>query len=187
LQNLSRVASQAVPPPSGETLLAVSRQFSLLLLGVNAKGDDRGRTELVMLPFILTLLVWLSTVCWRETMKAKQLGMLAGISALLVGISIQPAPATAQGFELEFGERGMRIERPDNYDRRYDRRERRRYERSGCGPREAVSAASRYLNDPYINAENRNYYYIDGYGKRGGARNRPDSVMISKAPGCPRV
>ncbi|CAN7620624.1 hypothetical protein [Neorhizobium tomejilense] len=119
-------------------------------------------------------------------MKAKQFGLLAGMSALLVGVSIQPAPATAQGFEFEFGERGMRIERPDGYDRRYDRRER-RYERSGCGPREALGAASRYLDDPYINAENRRYYYIDGYGKRGGGRGRPDSVMISKAPGCPRV
>ncbi|UIK08736.1 hypothetical protein [Neorhizobium galegae] len=124
-------------------------------------------------------------------MKAKQFGLLAGMSALLVGISIQPAPATAQGFELEFGERGMRIERPDGYDRRHDRRYDRRYERrserSGCGPREALGAASRYLDDPAINAENRRYYSIDGYGKRGGGRGRPDSVMISKAPGCPRV
>ena len=116
-------------------------------------------------------------------MKTKQLGLLAGISALLVGISIQPVPATAQGFEFEFGERGMRIERPDGYDRRYDRR----YERSGCGPREALAAASRHLDDPYISRANRNYYFIGGYGKRGGSRGHPDSVIISRAPGCPRA
>ncbi|WP_152564498.1 hypothetical protein [Neorhizobium vignae] len=124
-------------------------------------------------------------------MKAKQLGLLAGISALLVGISIQPVPASAQGFEFEFGERGMRIERPDyyerRYDRRYERREERRYDRRGCSPRAALAAASRHLDDPYITATNRNYYYIAGYGKRGGARGRPDSVQISRAPGCQRV
>ncbi|MCJ9751203.1 hypothetical protein MOV61_10805 [Neorhizobium sp. BETTINA12A] len=140
-----------------------------------------------MLPFILSLLIWRITIAGRKTMRAKLIGLLAGMSTVLVGVGIQPAPASAQGFEFEFGERGPRMERRYYDDRRYERREERRYERSGCGPREAVAAASRYLNDPYINTENRNYYYIDGYGKRGGARNRPDSVMISKAPGCPRV
>ncbi|WP_172745819.1 hypothetical protein [Neorhizobium sp. T7_12] len=123
-------------------------------------------------------------------MKAKQFGLLAGISALLVGVSIQPAPATAQGFEFEFGERGMRIERPDYYDRRYDRRYERRDERRydrGCSPRAALNAASRYLDDPYITATNRNYYFIAGYGKRGGNRGRSDSVIISRAPGCSRA
>jgi hypothetical protein len=120
-------------------------------------------------------------------MRAKLIGLLAGISTLLVGIGIQTAPATAQGFEFEFGDRGPRLERRDYYDRRYDRREGRRYERSSCSPRQALGAATRFLDDPYINSENRNYYYIDGYGKRGGARGRPDSVIITKAPGCPRV
>uniref|UniRef100_UPI003100FFC0 hypothetical protein n=1 Tax=Neorhizobium sp. EC2-8 TaxID=3129230 RepID=UPI003100FFC0 len=119
-------------------------------------------------------------------MKAKKIGFLAGISTLLLGIGVQPAPVAAQGVEFQFGERGVRVERPDYYNRRYDRREDRRYDRYGCSPREALAAASRYLNDPYINSQNRNYYFIDGYGKRGGARNRLDSVVISRAPGCER-
>jgi len=119
-------------------------------------------------------------------MRAKLIGPMAAVSTVLVGLSIQPAPATAQGFEFEFGDRGPRMERRYYDDRRYDRREERRNDRYGCSPREALAAASRYLNDPYINSQNRNYYFIDGYGKRGGARNRLDSVVISRAPGCER-
>ncbi|CAN7615896.1 hypothetical protein [Neorhizobium sp. LjRoot104] len=129
-------------------------------------------------------------------MKTTKSGLLATILALLTSFGVPSAPATAQGFEFEFGERGVRVERPDDYDRRYYRRDdydRRHYrrddrrDRPGCSPRAALSAASRHLNDPFINAENRSYYYIGGYGKRGGARGRVDSVIISKAPGCPRV
>jgi hypothetical protein len=125
-------------------------------------------------------------IAGRTKMNEKKLRLLAGLSVLLVGIGIQSSPVAAQGVEFQFGEGGVRIERPGGYDRRYDRRDDRRYGRSGCSPREALAAASRYLNDPYINSQNRNYYFIDGYGKRGGSRNRPDSVVISRAPGCER-
>lgn len=135
-------------------------------------------------------------------MKAKKFLVLSGMSAML-GLSILPGPAGAQ---VQFGlrEDGIRIQRADEYDRRYYRddqryyREDRRYDRDregerygryrpGCSPREALAAASRYLNDPRINSVNRNFYFIDGFGKRGGSRNRPDSVMISTAPGCQRA
>lgn len=120
-------------------------------------------------------------------MNGRKIRLLAVASTLLVGMGIQATPAAAQGVELQLGERGVRLVRPDDYDRRYDRYEGRSYGRSGCSPREALAAASRYLNDPYINSQNRNFYFIDGYGKRGGSRNRPDSVMISRGPGCERA
>jgi len=127
-------------------------------------------------------------------MKAKQFVLLAGMSALLVGMSILPAPVAAQGVEFDFGNGGVRMGRPYDDDRRYYRRDDRRGDwrddrgyRPGCSPREALAAASRYLNDPRINSVRRGVYYIDGFGKRGGARNRPDSVYISAAPGCARI
>lgn len=126
-------------------------------------------------------------------MKAKQFAVLAGMSVLLLGTSILPGPAAAQ-VEFNLRDGGVRIGRPDD-DRRYyrdddrryreDRRSERRY-RPGCSPRQALAAASRYLDDPRIRSVNRAYYDIDGYGKRGGNRGRPDGVRISTAPDCER-
>lgn len=121
-------------------------------------------------------------------MKAKQFGLLACLAAMVAGISILPAPVAAQGIEFDFDGGGVRIIRPDDYDRRYYRRdERRSYDRRGCSPRQALIAASRHLDEPRINSVSRSYYFIDGYGKRGGNRGGPDSVIISRAPGCERA
>ncbi|MBP1847951.1 hypothetical protein J2046_006236 [Rhizobium petrolearium] len=129
-------------------------------------------------------------------MKAKQLALLAGMSAMLVGLGVLPGPAVAQVVQFDFGDGDVRIVRPDD-DRRYYRRDEwrddRRYERRygeygrpGCSPRQALAAASRYLDDPRIRSVHRRYYDIDGYGKRGSNRGRPDGVRISTAPNCER-
>lgn len=130
-------------------------------------------------------------------MKAKQLALLAGMSAILVGMGVLPGPAVAQVVQFDFGDGDVQIIRPDD-DRRYYRRdewrEDRRYERGhggyygrrGCSPRQALAAASRHLDDPRIRSVNRYYYEIDGYGKRGSKRGRLDGVRISTAPDCER-
>ncbi|MCQ1852739.1 hypothetical protein [Neorhizobium galegae] len=125
-------------------------------------------------------------------MKAKYIAMLAGVAATFMGTSIAPTPAIAQ-VEFEFGTGGgrsydnrryYRDDYRDEYreDRRYDRRSAYR----GCSPRQALSAASRWLDDPRIRSVNRAYYDIDGYGKSGRNRGRPDGVRISTAPDCER-
>ena len=120
-------------------------------------------------------------------MKAKQFAVLAGMSVLLLGTSILPEPAAAQ-MEFDLRDGGVRIVRPDD-DRRYyreDRRYERRYAQPGCSPRQALAAASRYVDEPRIRSVNRAFYDIDGYGKRGSKRGRPDGVRISTAPDCER-
>ena len=135
-------------------------------------------------------------------MKAKTLSLVAAMSALLIGAGIPRGPAAAQVVQFDFGEGDVRIVRPDEGrryyrddwrdDRRYrdDRRDNgryeRRYSRAGCSPRQALAAASRYLDDPRIRSVTRQYYDIDGYGKSGGNRGRPDGVRISTAPDCER-
>ena len=124
-------------------------------------------------------------------MKSVKIAFMAGMSALIVGagVSVMPAPAAAQGVEFNIGPGGVRVVRPDE-ERRYQRRDDRGYGGGyggGCSPRQALSAASRYLYDPQINSTRRGYYAIDGYGKKGGNRGGPDSVRISSAPGCDRV
>lgn len=124
-------------------------------------------------------------------MKAKQFAVLAGMSLLLLGF---PGPAAAQ-VEFDLRDGGVRIVRPDDERRYYrdderyyreDRRHERRYARPGCSPRQALAAASRYIDDPRIRSVNRAFYDIDGYGKRGSKRGRPDGVRISTAPDCER-
>ncbi|MCQ1852742.1 hypothetical protein [Neorhizobium galegae] len=128
-------------------------------------------------------------------MKAKQFVVLTGVSVLFVGMSILPGTAAAQ-MEFDLRDGGVRIVRPDDDrrhyrddDRRYyreDRRYERRYAQPGCSPRQALAAASRYIDEPRIRSVNRAFYDIDGYGKRGSKRGRPDGVRISTAPDCER-
>jgi hypothetical protein len=121
-------------------------------------------------------------------MKARYIAILAGLAAIFTGTSIVPTPAVAQ-VEFEFRTDGGR-----SYDnRRYyrdDYREDRRYDRRsanrGCSPRQALSAASRWIDEPRIRSVNRAYYDISGYGKSGRNRGRPDGVRISTAPDCER-
>lgn len=129
-------------------------------------------------------------------MKAKYIAILAGLAAIFTGTSVAPTPAAAQ-VEFEFGTGGgrsydsrryYRDDYRDDYrdeyreDRRYDRRSANR----GCSPRQALSAASRWIDEPRIRSVNRAYYDISGYGKSGRNRGRPDGVRISTAPDCAR-
>ncbi|MFB9952140.1 hypothetical protein ACFFP0_25115 [Rhizobium puerariae] len=128
-------------------------------------------------------------------MKAKHMALLAGMSALFVGMSMLPGPAVAQVVQFDLDDGGVRVMRPDDYERRYYRRDdrrddwrgERRYSRPGCSPGQALNAATRYLYDPRIRSANRRYYYIDGYGKSGRRRGHPDDVRISTGFGCDRV
>ncbi len=112
-------------------------------------------------------------------MIARKIAMAAGICAMVLGGVAVSEPAFAQTMQYDL-RRGDVIVGPgydDRYDRRYERRDDRRY-RPGCSPRSALSEARRWLDEPRIKGQNRQYYYIDGYGKRGGNRGRPDTVYI---------
>ncbi len=139
-------------------------------------------------------------------MRQLSLAVLLGLSTLAGGMISNPSLSVAQGVQFDLRNGDIRVQRGDDYDPRYDRRhdrhderrydERRyddRYERrsdrrprGGCSPRQALAAASNFVRSPRIVSVNREYYLIDGYGKSGGGRGRPDSVEIYNAPGCDR-
>ncbi|WP_150132676.1 hypothetical protein [Neorhizobium sp. SOG26] len=125
-------------------------------------------------------------------MIRSSLGMFAGICvSAVLGLVYAPTAAQAQ-FDIRGGGYIERYngdeyaQAPDYREFRRERHSERRYGRAGCTPRQALAAASRWLDDPQIRRVYRSYYDIDGYGKRGGNRGRPDGVRISTAPDCAR-
>jgi hypothetical protein len=122
-------------------------------------------------------------------MRSMKFAACVGMALLMTGASMVPTTVSAQGVELNLRNGDVRVRPADDYDPRYDRRYDRRDDRRrpGCSPREALSKASRYLQQPRIASADRRSYYIEGYGKQGRGRNRPDSVTIANAPGCDRL